>query len=128
LEKHLVCYDGLRYNGHIMVATLTPAEAAAFLANPGIQLVDVRDASETASGSIAGAHLIPLDMLRADPDAALPDKAAKIVFVCAKGIRSITAAKLAERLGYEQVYNIEGGLNAWTKAGLPLAEAARAAA
>jgi rhodanese-related sulfurtransferase len=114
-----------------MVATLKPAEAAVLLATPGIQLVDVRDANETAAtGSIAGAHLIPLDTLRLDPDAALPDKTATIVFVCAKGVRSITAAKLAERLGYEHVYNIEGGLNAWTKAGLPLSapDAARRAA
>ena len=112
-----------------MVATLTPAEAAQLLssADADIQLVDVRDTSESAAGSIAGAHLIPLDQLRADPDAALPKRDAKIVFVCAKGVRSMTAAKLAERLGYPHVFNIDGGLAAWTKAGLSL-DVARAAA
>jgi rhodanese-related sulfurtransferase len=111
-----------------MVATLTPAEAAALLASPDVQLVDVRDANETAAGSIAGALSISLDALRADPDSVLPNRSARIVFVCAKGIRSMTAAKLAERLGYEKIFNIDGGLNAWTKAGLPLASAERAAA
>jgi rhodanese-related sulfurtransferase len=112
-----------------MVATLTPTEAAELLAShDNIQVVDVRDANETAAtGSIAGAHLVPLDKLRLDPDAALPDRNAKIVFVCAKGIRSVTAAKLAERLGYAHVYNIDGGMTAWSKAGLPL-ELVRAAA
>ena len=110
-----------------MVASLTPAEAAALLASSDVQLVDVRDANETVSGSIAGAHLVPLDALRADPDAVL-SRNARIVFVCAKGIRSMTAAKLAERLGYEQIFNIDGGLTAWSKAGLPLASAERAAA
>ena len=127
-HKRLVCYDGLRYNGSNMVATLTPTEAAELLSQQNVQLVDVRDANETAAtGSIAGAHLIPLDTLRSDPDAALPNRGAKIVFVCAKGVRSVTAAKLAERLGYEHVYNIDGGLNAWSKAGLPL-ESIRVAA
>jgi rhodanese-related sulfurtransferase len=112
-----------------MVATLKPADALSLLANPAVQLVDVRDAAETASGFIIeGAHLIPLDKLRADPDAALPNRDALIVFVCAKGIRSMTAAKLAERLGYANIYNVDGGLAAWTKAGLPLASAAGRAA
>ena len=104
-----------------MVATLKPTDALQLLASPDVLLVDVRDANETASGSIEGAHLIPLDKLRADPDAALPDRDARIVFICAKGIRSLTAAKLADRLGYTNVFNVDGGLAAWTKAGLPLA-------
>jgi len=111
-----------------MVATLTPAEAAQLLASPDVQLVDVRDANETASGVIAGAQLVPLDQLRADPDAALPDRNVRIVFVCAKGVRSMTAAKLAERLGYQHIFNIDGGLNAWAKAGLSIATSERAAA
>jgi rhodanese-related sulfurtransferase len=113
---------------YIMVATLKPTDALSLLANPDVQLVDVRDAAETAAGFIEGAHLIPLDALRANPDAALPNRDARIIFVCAKGIRSMTAAKLAERLGYANIYNVDGGLSAWTKAGLPLATANRAAA
>lgn len=112
-----------------MVATLKPADALSLLANPDVRLVDVRDAAETAATpSIEGAHLIPLDTLRADPDAALPDRNARIIFICAKGIRSMAAAKLAERLGYATIYNVDGGLAAWLKAGLPLASANRAAA
>lgn len=104
-----------------MVATLKPTDALQLLASPDVLLVDVRDPNETASGSIDGARLIPLDKLRADPDAALPDRDARIVFICAKGIRSLTAAKLADRLGYTNVFNVDGGLAAWTKAGLALA-------
>lgn len=111
-----------------MVATLKPADAAQLLASPDVQLVDVRDPNETASGSIEGAHLIPMDQLRADPDAALPNRDARIVFVCAKGVRSLAAAKLAERLGYPNVFSLDGGLVAWSKAGLPLGNAERVAA
>ena len=42
-------------------------------------------------------------------------------------VRSLTAAKLAERLGYLAVYNVDGGTSACARAGFPLV-AARAAA
>ena len=55
--------------------------------------------------------------MRADPDAYL-SKDRPVDFICARGFRSLTAAKLAERLGDENVYNLEGGTSAWTKSGL----------
>jgi len=103
-----------------MVETLTPATAADLLSNANVDLVDVRDEREFHAGHVPGARNIPLETLRADPDKFLShDKA--IVFVCAKGVRSLTAAKLAERLGYEKVSNLDGGTSAWTKAGFELA-------
>lgn len=103
-----------------MVETLTPAAAADLLSNPDVDVVDVRDEREFCTGHVPGARNIPLDTLRADPDAFLSrDK--QIVFVCARGVRSLTAAKLAERLGYERVANLEGGTSAWAKDGLALA-------
>lgn len=103
-----------------MVETLTAAAAADLLSNPGIDLVDVRDEREFHAGHVPGARNIPLETLRADPDKFLShDKT--IVFVCAKGVRSLTAAKLVERLGYEKVANLEGGTSGWSKAGFSLA-------
>jgi rhodanese-related sulfurtransferase len=69
---------------------------------------------------------LPLDQLRADPERALPPEAT-LIFICAKGQRSLTAAKLVERLGYQNIYNVDGGTAAWARAGLPLV-AERAAA
>jgi rhodanese-related sulfurtransferase len=69
---------------------------------------------------LPGAHPVPLDELRADPDRAL-HHAPSILFVCAKGARSLTAAKMAERLGgYDKLYSLDGGTREWAKAGLPL--------
>lgn len=103
-----------------MVETLSPAAAADLLARTEVDMVDVRDAREFTAGHVPGARNIPLDTLRADPDKFLShDKT--IVFVCAKGVRSLTAAKLAERLGYEHVANLDGGTSAWSKAGFELA-------
>lgn len=102
-----------------MIHSLKTEEARRLFENGSVDIVDVRDVSEWNTGHIPGARLVPLDALRADPVAALPRD--NVVFVCAKGVRSLAAAKLAERLGLSQLYNLEGGTSSWARAGLPLA-------
>jgi rhodanese-related sulfurtransferase len=102
-----------------MLATVSPEQLSTLLANPKAHLIDVRDHHEWANGHIDGARSVPLEQLREDPERELEHDAV-LVFICAKGARSLTAAKLAERLGYETVYNVEGGTAAWARAGLPL--------
>jgi rhodanese-related sulfurtransferase len=103
-----------------VVQLLTPAELAALMAkDAAVDLVDVRDPEEWYGGHVPGARLIPLADLRADPDAVLV-RGKPLVFVCSKGVRGMQAAKLAERFGYEPVYNVDGGTRAWADAGLPL--------
>ncbi len=101
-----------------MVETLEAAAAAALLAHLDVDVVDVRDDREWNAGHLPGARNIPLEQLRTDAEAYLAHK--PILFICARGVRSLNAAKLAARLGYTQVYNLDGGTDAWSKAGLPL--------
>ena len=101
-----------------MIQTIGPHEVEALIAAGGIDVVDVRDLREWQTGHVPGARLVPLEQLRADPKAALPRD--KVLLVCQKGLRSLTAAKLAEELGHKEVYSLEGGTSAWTKAGLPI--------
>ena len=110
-----------------MVQTVTPAHLAELASSQMIDLVDVRDPDEWQAGHIAGARLVPLERLRADPDAALARDMAT-VFICAKGVRSLQAAKLADRFGYQRVYHLEGGVKAWARAGQSLVAESRQAA
>ena len=107
--------------------TVTPTDLVELAAAGSVDLIDVRDPVEWDTGYIRGARLLPLDKLRADPDAALP-RDRPLVFICAKGVRSMQAAKLAERLGYDHVYQLGGGTKEWARAGMPLVPALRAAA
>lgn len=95
-----------------------PREAEALLASGTVDLVDVREPNEWARGHLPGARLVPLDTLRANPRAVLPRDG--VLFVCAQGGRSQTAARLAEELGLTQVYSMNGGTNGWAQLGLPL--------
>ena len=105
---------------------LSPVDLQALLTSD-IDIVDVREPAEWLTGHLPGARLVPLAQLRADPKGALPRD--NVVFVCAKGLRSESAAAVAVQLGRTQVYSLSGGTDAWRAAGLPIVmpEAPRAA-
>jgi rhodanese-related sulfurtransferase len=101
-----------------MVQTLTPQEMKALLADGEVDVVDIRDTQEWSDGHIPGARPVTLDDLRADPVKTLPRS--NVIFVCGQGLRSLTAAKLADRLGLSKVYSLDGGISNWTRSGLEL--------
>ncbi len=101
-----------------MINAVDPQQASELISRGELDIVDVRDPREWSTGHLPGARLVPLDRLRADPAAAhLHDGT---IFVCAAGVRSETAAKLAEARGLTNLYNLSGGTRGWANAGLPL--------
>jgi len=88
------------------------------LADSGVTIVDVRSPEEWARGHMPGARLVTLAGLREGGVDALPKRG--VLFVCAAGVRSQLAARLAVESGVREVYSLVGGTNAWSKAGLPL--------
>jgi len=83
----------------------------------GAQLVDVRSASEFASGHIPGATNIPMDQVEARVDDLRSD--GSIVLICQAGTRARITAGLLEPCGRD-IAVFDGGTNAWIQAGLPL--------
>jgi rhodanese-related sulfurtransferase len=108
-----------------MIASLTPQQAQDLIARGEVEVVDVRDPEEWCGGHIDGARLVPLNQLRANPKGELQQDG--VVFVCAAGVRSQTAARIAASQGLARVYNLTGGTRAWVKAGLPLVNDIRVA-
>jgi rhodanese-related sulfurtransferase len=101
-----------------MVKPLSPKQAWDRIAQGNVDVIDVREHHEWVDGHLAGAKLVPLAELRANPKAALGRDG--LIFVCAAGVRSETAARLALQHGFKEVYNLTGGTRAWIKAGLPV--------
>ncbi len=101
-----------------MIQTITPTEAEALIAQGDVDVVDVRDPRDWSSGHLPRARTVPLAQLTADPRSSLPRDG--VVFVCARGVRSLTAAKAAAAVGFERVFSVEGGTLGWSGAGLPL--------
>lgn len=96
-----------------------PAQARA-LQERGARLLDVRPPEEWARGTAPGATLLSRDALELQVEAALPDKEAPVLCLCASGQRSLLAAQALRGLGYRDVRNVAGGLEAWEAAGLPV--------
>jgi len=82
-------------------------------------LLDVREDDEWAAGHIDGAQHIPLGQLSARLGEVPKDRT--IVAVCRSGGRSEAAVRGLRKLGYE-AENLEGGVNAWDRAKLPLVD------
>ena len=81
-------------------------------------LIDIRESWELERGRIAGSVHIPM----ADLDEQLePYRERSVVLYCAHGNRSLRAAKALSEQGYGAVVSLAGGIDAWGKAGLPLA-------
>lgn len=106
-----------------MTATLTklsPQEVQARLAAGRAVLVDIREADEFARAHVPGAQSQPLSAweqahLTVDPDA-------DVIFTCRTGMRTAGACdRLAARVSGE-AFVLDGGLDGWTKAGLPVSE------
>jgi len=101
-----------------MVKPLSPKQAAERIAQGGVEVIDVRDPHEWIEGHVPGARLLPLAELRKDPKTGIGR--GSVIFVCAAGVRSETAARLAVQSGFKEIYNLTGGTRAWVKAGYAL--------
>jgi rhodanese-related sulfurtransferase len=81
-------------------------------------LLDVRTPEEVANGKIGGASNVLFDDQFASKISLIPKQ--PIFIYCAGGVRSAKAAKILRSNGYTQVFELEGGLNAWKEAKLPV--------
>jgi rhodanese-related sulfurtransferase len=96
---------------------MSPQQAEELVRDGGAQLVDVREPYEHEAGRIAGALHIELQELPGR--AASLDRERPIVFYCRSGSRSALAADAFAASGFD-ARNLDGGLEAWVGAGLPI--------
>jgi rhodanese-related sulfurtransferase len=83
-------------------------------------VLDVREQSEYDSGHVLNSKLIPLGKLKERLGELEKQKNKPIVVVCRSGNRSATACVLLGKQGFDQAYNLAGGVLAWQKNNLPL--------
>ena len=105
--------------------TIAPQDLNKLRHNLGqLHLIDVRSPAEYRAGHVYGAISIPLDELSPeelhrqldDPGAG---KERPLFLMCLSGLRAQRAAERLKQAGFEKVHILEGGTEAWMKAGLP---------
>jgi rhodanese-related sulfurtransferase len=100
-----------------MAEEMDPRRAAELLGEGGAQLVDVREPYEHEAGRIAGSLHIELQRLAGEAAALDPER--PVLFYCRSGSRSALAADAFAASGFD-ARNLDGGLEAWVAAGLPI--------
>jgi rhodanese-related sulfurtransferase len=102
------------------LSTIEPSEARRLL-DSGAVLIDIREADEHAREKIPGARHLPLSKLD-EADLAV-QRGKPVIFHCKSGARTMAnATRLAAKLdGTCEAFIVGGGLDAWRKAGLPIA-------
>jgi rhodanese-related sulfurtransferase len=112
----LVCFVALA--GFAVGAEKVSVEQAEKLIEGDIQLVDVRTQEEWDAGHLEGATRIEItaDGFSEKAEAALDGDKPVLVY-CRSGSRSARAAEALEKLGFEMVKDLDGGITAWREAG-----------
>jgi rhodanese-related sulfurtransferase len=99
---------------------ITPDRLASMLEKKDFTLLNVKT---PYIGEIAGTDLyIPYDQVAARSTELPTDKSAKIVVYCRSGNESAIAAQTLVDLGYTNIDNLDGGMNAWTASGRSLVQ------
>jgi len=99
--------------------TITPAEARRLIAT-GARLVDIRSPDEHARARIPGAENRPVDTL------GRIGSAPAVIYHCRSGMRTGANAALLAAASDCPAYLLEGGLDAWRAAGLPVTDNSKA--
>ncbi len=101
---------------------LSPRAAVLCMNREKALVIDVCGADEFAAGHVKGALHVPLNELETRLAGVAKNKSQPLIMVCASGMRSKRAQAAAQKLGYEKVHSLQGGLAAWKEANLPVAK------
>ena len=83
-------------------------------------LVDVREESEYAKDHLPGAIHLGKGIIERDIEQRVPDPKTPIVVYCGGGFRSALSADNLQKMGYNNVLSMDGGIREWREKGLPL--------
>lgn len=102
------------------VANVSPTEAVVLMNRDKPLILDVRDATEFAAGHIQGAKHIPVAELLGRIKEIEKFKNKVVLVHCQKGVRAKAACAILRGQAFTQLHNLQGGLDSWTEAKMPV--------
>lgn len=100
--------------------SVSPAQSTQMINRENALILDVRENNEYGEGHIINSLHIPLSNLKTRLSDLEKHKAQKVIVACRSGHRSSQACANLKKEGFEQVFNLSGGVMAWENANLPL--------
>ena len=102
------------------VRRLGPAQLTALINRDNALVVDLRPAADFEKGHSAGAKNVQMSQFDPENKQLAPARALPVVLVCKAGESAVGAAKRLRKAGFGNVSLLEGGIQAWQAADLPL--------
>ena len=99
---------------------ISPVDATRLLNHETAVLLDIRTAAENREGHIINSKHIPTNELKTRLNELEKHRQGHIIAYCRSGNRSVAACKILKKSGFDNVYNLGGGLMAWESANLPV--------
>lgn len=84
--------------------------------------IDVREDHEWQQGHIVKAEHLGRGIIERDIENKITDKTSEIILYCGGGFRSALSADNLQKMGYTNVYSMDGGYRGWKEAGFPITE------
>ena len=101
-----------------------PAEVTHLLNHQDAVLLDVRDKSEYQEGSLPGAVSLPYSQIVEDRTKLEKYRQRPVVVFCKNGQQGARTCSILRKQGFENIYNLDGGLLAWRTANMPVQKTA----
>lgn len=102
--------------------SIGPTEATQLINQSEALVLDIREPKELSDGIIMDSMHVPLGQLSTSLTKLEKYRDRPIIAACRSGARSAMACSTLSKNGFEQVYNLRGGIIAWQNANLPLAK------
>jgi rhodanese-related sulfurtransferase len=99
---------------------LSAAAATQLINRRNAVVIDLRPAADFANGHLPSARHLEFGELQAKVGQLIKNKSNPVLLVCQNGQQSNKAARIVQEAGYAEVHVLEGGVNAWQQAGMPV--------
>lgn len=104
---------------------LSPTQATLLINREDALVIDVREPAEYNAGHLAESRNIPLGVLVDRIGEIEKFKDSPLILLCQSGVRSSGACTKLAKLGFSKVHNLDGGIESWVQAGLPIKKGTR---
>ena len=102
------------------ITEISAAESGKRVETGDAILIDVREESDWREGHADGARHLSRGAIELEIEEQIPDVTKPIICYCGGGSRSALVAESLQKMGYENVRSMAGGIKAWVAAGLPI--------
>lgn len=120
---HIEGVKGMLEEAKLIVKVITPEKLKSLLDDDeDMYIIDIRESNQVAHGEIYSidSFKISRGYLEFQVETNIPDKDSMIIVYCCTGQRSLLAVHSMLKMGYKNVYSLEGGIKQWVEQGYPL--------